>query len=274
MSVSSILILLLAAFARCAGGFEVLYAGAPRSGTQTMYTALKILGLNPLHSGYKYQLRPPMCEYLYGNGTREKAMSVFHEYDAAMDEPVQLMFEEILEEFPKSKVVLPVMNVEDWYVSERNYFKDWAYPTEHKEVEMAEALFKIPQNMSYDYWDAGWEAMYKSDWTLDHCWACRYWDCAFYKEQGMPAEQNKTCKDGYQAHMDRVKTLVPPEKLLIFNFSDGWAPLCHFLGRPIPEEPFPYTDKFNKDTPEVEALSASFLQDGIELLPTRLSSEL
>ncbi|OLP74821.1 hypothetical protein AK812_SmicGene45534, partial [Symbiodinium microadriaticum] len=28
---------------------------------------------------------------------------------------------------------------------------------------------------------------------------------------------------------------------------DGWAPLCHFLGRPIPEEPFPYTDKFNKE---------------------------
>ncbi|OLP98411.1 hypothetical protein AK812_SmicGene19136 [Symbiodinium microadriaticum] len=239
MSFSSILVLLLAAFARCAGGFEVLYAGAPRSGTQTMYTALKILGLNPLHSGYSHKLRPPMCEYLYG-----------------------------------SPVILPVMDVEDWYVSEQNYFKDWAYPIEHKEVEMADAVWKVPKNVSYDVWDAVWEMQYKSDFTLDHCWACRYWDCAFYKEQGMPAEQNQTCKDGYQAHMDRVKTRVPPSRLLIFNFSDGWAPLCHFLGRPIPEEPFPYTDKFNKDTPDVEALSTSFLQDGIELLPTPRGSEL
>ncbi len=31
----------------------------------------------------------------------------------------------------------------------------------------------------------------------------------------------------------------PPEKLLVFEVSEGWEPLCRFLGKPIPDVPFP-----------------------------------
>ena len=34
---------------------------------------------------------------------------------------------------------------------------------------------------------------------------------------------------------------MPAERLLVFNVSEGWAPLCAFLGKPVPEdEPFPH----------------------------------
>lgn len=36
-----------------------------------------------------------------------------------------------------------------------------------------------------------------------------------------------------------VKRVVPPERLLVMNLKEGWAPLCAFLGKPIPDEPFP-----------------------------------
>ena len=32
---------------------------------------------------------------------------------------------------------------------------------------------------------------------------------------------------------------VPAEKLLVFQVSQGWEPLCQFLDLPIPDEPFP-----------------------------------
>ena len=32
---------------------------------------------------------------------------------------------------------------------------------------------------------------------------------------------------------------VPPEKLLVFRASDGWEPLCAFLGVSVPPEPYP-----------------------------------
>jgi len=41
----------------------------------------------------------------------------------------------------------------------------------------------------------------------------------------------------------RVRALVPPEQLLEFNVQQGWAPLCRFLHKPVPEAPFPWTNK-------------------------------
>lgn len=42
---------------------------------------------------------------------------------------------------------------------------------------------------------------------------------------------------------------VPPEKLLVFEPKQGWEPLCKFLNRPVPDQPFPHvndTASFNK----------------------------
>lgn len=43
----------------------------------------------------------------------------------------------------------------------------------------------------------------------------------------------------YLDHINEVKQLVPSKNLLMFNVSDGWEPLCKFLGQSIPDEPFP-----------------------------------
>ena len=36
-----------------------------------------------------------------------------------------------------------------------------------------------------------------------------------------------------------VMDLVPKDQLLVMELSQGWEPLCKFLGKPIPDEPFP-----------------------------------
>lgn len=43
----------------------------------------------------------------------------------------------------------------------------------------------------------------------------------------------------YHQHIETVKAAVPAERLLIFSVDQGWAPLCRFLGVPVPEETFP-----------------------------------
>jgi hypothetical protein len=43
----------------------------------------------------------------------------------------------------------------------------------------------------------------------------------------------------YKLHIEDVKAAVPPEKLLIFTVTEGWGPLCKFLGLPAPTTPFP-----------------------------------
>ncbi|KAF8509928.1 hypothetical protein BU17DRAFT_70254 [Hysterangium stoloniferum] len=50
-------------------------------------------------------------------------------------------------------------------------------------------------------------------------------------------------------HNARIKALIPPEKLLIYEVSDGWDKLVEFLGVPKPDLPFPHvndTTQFQK----------------------------
>merc|ERR1711862_757757 len=49
-----------------------------------------------------------------------------------------------------------------------------------------------------------------------------------------------TLEAGYEAWTQFVRDTVPSERLLEFDVRDGWGPLCDFLGKPIPNEPFPH----------------------------------
>ena len=46
----------------------------------------------------------------------------------------------------------------------------------------------------------------------------------------------------YNNWVNYVKETVPPSRLLIFEPKQGWEPLCKFLNKPIPEEPFPHVN--------------------------------
>ena len=54
--------------------------------------------------------------------------------------------------------------------------------------------------------------------------------------------RKSTCvsRKRYRMHNHRVKSLVPPEKLLVYNVKQGWKPLCDFLGCEVPTVAFPH----------------------------------
>ena len=43
----------------------------------------------------------------------------------------------------------------------------------------------------------------------------------------------------FQQRIDDVKEAIPAERLLIYQVTEGWAPLCEFLNVSIPEGDFP-----------------------------------
>lgn len=43
----------------------------------------------------------------------------------------------------------------------------------------------------------------------------------------------------YHEHYDTIRAVTPPERLLEYELGSGWEPLCKFLGKPVPNEPFP-----------------------------------
>jgi len=46
----------------------------------------------------------------------------------------------------------------------------------------------------------------------------------------------------YEAHIAEVRAAVPPGRLLVYSVDQGWAPLCGFLGLPVPDVPFPQSN--------------------------------
>jgi hypothetical protein len=49
----------------------------------------------------------------------------------------------------------------------------------------------------------------------------------------------------YESHNERVRSEVPPERLVDWQPGDGWEPICQALGVAVPSDPFPH--KNNSD---------------------------
>jgi hypothetical protein len=61
-----------------------------------------------------------------------------------------------------------------------------------------------------------------------------------YVFDGMPdKERGIAC---YLRHVEEVKATVPEQRLLIYRVTEGWEPLCRFLGTPVPNIPFPHAN--------------------------------
>ena len=43
----------------------------------------------------------------------------------------------------------------------------------------------------------------------------------------------------FNEHNEKVIADCPKDKLLIYEVGQGWEPLCAFLGKPVPDVPFP-----------------------------------
>jgi len=233
---------------------KLLDVAAPRTGTQTLYRAVQILKLKTIHSEFSNPgtgYRDEANQYLFEGGPVEPAMETFEGYDVAMDEPWQLLYPEVMERFPEAKFILTMQpSPEEWYASYERFVNTvYKLPTSVEGINTSmleapshlrgvrrhgrpHALDNIPEPKLVSLRDHGYGLAY-------------YYNCEFDAPVQTSAMVQR-CIDGYNAHNANVMRMIPPEKLLVFNLTDGWEPLCKFLDVPIPSEPFPFVDRFAK----------------------------
>jgi hypothetical protein len=58
----------------------------------------------------------------------------------------------------------------------------------------------------------------------------------------------------YERHNESIRDQAPSGRLVEWSPSLGWEPLCHALGVPLPDEPFPHLNT-TKDFRELAALA-------------------
>ncbi|CAJ1364794.1 unnamed protein product [Effrenium voratum] len=198
---------------------QVIGAGWGRTGTNSVKLALEKLLDGPCYHMFECVKRPDFQLWIDAyNGKKPEWDKIFtHKdggtYKATLDYPACGMYRELMEAYPDAKVLLTVRDPEKWYDSVIDTIWSW---------RCAE------QNWSVRIFQAGRNFQTQAQ--------------LFHKATMLPGVK-RTDREGsiqsFKAWVERVKSTVPPEKLLVFDVKEGWEPLCKFLNLPVPDEPFP-----------------------------------
>ena len=192
---------------------RVVGAGLPRTGTESLQQALKfLLGGRCYHMreipGHPFDLGEGWRLALAGGTPDWEAL--LDGYVAAVDWPAAMFWRELSEAYPDALVLLSVReSAESWFQS-------------------ADATILPYARMGLA---AGWNEGRDFVALLERFAGTKQWND--------PA----TLLAAYERHNAQVRQVVPGDRLLEWRAEEGWEPICSALGLPVPDRPFPWTNR-------------------------------
>ena len=185
-----------------------------------MAKALEILGFKVYD--WKEHVTIHVDEWLdiYLKGKTPDFASMYKDVDAVTDHPAGFWYEEILQAFPDAMVILNVRDSEDVWLKS-----------------------KVRENDVDMYLNAGFLVRWlMRNWSHRKYYALL--DCMNVAAVGsLQTESTVLFRKKYREHNERVQTVIPKERLLVYNVKQGWEPLCMFLGCEVPQEIFPWANR-------------------------------
>ncbi|KAK7943712.1 uncharacterized protein PG986_012825 [Apiospora aurea] len=233
---------------------RVLAVGPLRSGTDSLRAALAKLGYQHVYHGYDIALSPEDDKgwwKLYrkkwrGRGTDQSVDGnskhnppsrplTAEDFDAVIGHCAAVFAHDLIRAYPDAKVILNV----------RRDRAAW-----HRSVQDT-----ILQHLQGD-----WRMWLRSFFCVELFWL---------EENLLRCLWPAFCRSGDFAHtgrwaleehcaMVRGSVRDPDRDLLEWAVEDGWAPLCRFLEKPVPEEPFPNGNSSEEFKARIEELYAEF----------------
>jgi hypothetical protein len=201
---------------------KVIGAGFGRTGTLSLYAALRQLGYPCYHMVEVLENRANKSHLDFWHavatappGAPHDWERVFARYTAAVDNPACCAWRELLEAYPDAKVILTTHpgGPDAWYDSSRATIyrmgEQWQFKMLARIVPFLRKMGEMTRKLI-------WERAHRG--TM---------------------EDRAQAIAHYLRHVEDVKATVPPERLLMYSVDHGWKPLCDFLGAPAPSTPFP-----------------------------------
>lgn len=214
----------------------VVGAGMPRTGTQSLSAALDLLGYKSSHFQTLMdddRHAAVWASVATGEASPQDAFQFLsHQgYNASVDYPTSDYVEEQLSLYPDAKVILTIRDSPQTWSRSFGVLRDlirvveepfsWSFPNpihlffpaKYDQLHAVRCHFGVAM-LGIDPCELVLSANSKNDTWLE---------------------------EQYEAHVTKIKAMVPPEQLLVFQAQEGWEPLCHFLGvKEIPDQPYPH----------------------------------
>ncbi|MDA9366238.1 hypothetical protein N9514_01655 [Pseudomonadales bacterium] len=200
---------------------KVIGAGFGRTGTLSLKLALEQLGLTQCHHMMELFASEAQRQFWHDAAFGKKMDwdTVFEGYQASVDWPSCAFYEELLAHYPQAKVILSLRDPDKWFDSaSETIFKglDSSFEPSNLQGQMARKLI------------------------VEDTFGGRHMD-------------REHAKAVFTAHNDAVKRTVPANRLLVFEASMGWQPLCDFLEVPVPAQDYPRTNSTDEFKQRMQA---------------------
>lgn len=202
---------------------DIIGAGFGRTGTDSLKEALTILGFGPCHHMHEIRDHPekaqPWHDYFCGGADLDLDL-LFDGYRSQVDWPGAHLWRESAKHYPDAKVILSVRDPESWYASYAKtikIFRQTEMPPEARHMKQIQEFVEVFLNDRFD-------------------------------------TKDKAIAD-FEAHVADVTSAIPAHRLLVHELGSGWAPLCAFLGVPVPDQEYPHTNAttaFQKNNIELQ----------------------
>lgn len=201
---------------------EVIGAGFGRTGTMSLKVALEQLGHDRCYHMIELLQNPEHVVHweAAARGERVDWDALFAGYRATVDFPGCSFYRPLMERYPDARVVLTVRDSGRWYASAR----DTIYRAGPPLGERLAMMLRLP-------FSARLRRMVRVFRLIDRM----LWQQLFSGR----FEDEAYARKVFEEHNEEVERLVPADRLLVYEVSQGWGPLCAFLGVPVPDEPFP-----------------------------------
>lgn len=197
---------------------KIIGAGFARTGTASTQAALERLGIGPSVNMRPLVSAPDRASRWRAAQAGEPVdwAEMMQGYEATVGWPGCSFWEPLMYAFPDSKLILTLRDPEEWYES----FRDTLLP-----------LWKVGENGGASNVAPPFRPYFE---------LVRLIAESTFDDRLDDAEH---CMAVFEQHNKTVMETVPADRLLVYVVTDGWQPLCGFLGVEVPEgEPFPHVN--------------------------------
>jgi hypothetical protein len=200
---------------------KVVGSGLGRTGTKSLQTALNMLGFGPCHHMVEVFAHPEsMALWIEAGAGRPDWDRVFAGYTSMVDYPGARYWREIAAYYPDARVLHTVRDPDEWFDS-------------------TQATIFSPDSPANRPGPAA--AFFES----------------FMGDFREHLHDRAFMTDYFRRHTEDVKKAIPPERLLVYEAGQGWAPLCEFLGVAVPDQPYPSENSSAEFIARIQARHAS-----------------
>ncbi len=206
---------------------KIIGAGLPRTGTNTLREALEILGFSKTYHMKHLLVHPEDLHYwttLKATGTTDWD-ALYDGYQATVDFPCYPWYKEHMKQYPDAKVILSTRPFEKWYTSFYSTIWKAQNPPEAEKAAMGERVAADPRL----------QTVMKVMGFAKQVMSEEHFQGKFLDKEFM--------EKVFDDHHEEAKRYVPADKLLVYDVTEGWEPLCKFLDVKVPNEPLPHTNK-------------------------------